>query len=903
MPVRRGLKQVSIAMAGPAYNPAPSTLAPQQAEAALRETEAQFQAIFESALDAILIVDAERRFLDVNPAACDSLGLPKEGLVGRKIEEIVDEAHRADFEHLWQTFLQQGTQRGEFQYRLPDGTQRSFDYVARANFLPGRHLTILRDITWRKLSEEALRESSERFRLLVENVRDYAIFMLDTAGRVISWNAGAERIKGYRPEEILGKDHSVFYPAEEIESGKPRWMLAEAASKGRVEVEGWRVRKDRSRFWASVVFTALKDEAGNLRGFTKITRDVTERKLSMEALREGEQRLHSILDSSPSIIFIKDAQGRYVYVNPQFQKLCDLPAHRIVGMTDREIFPPAQAEAFQANDLKVFQAGTPMEFEEVARQEDGLHTSVVNKFPLRDTGGKVCAICGIVTDITAHKRAEATIQSLLEISEKLNSTLDVDRLIEILISGAMKLVDAEGGMAGLRSSEGMICRRRFTAVGAVPFDYCWPPGHGLPGWLIRHKVPYLTNDALHDPQIVQEFRAQHGIRSALSVPILDARGEVIGFFEIHNKKDSRGFTPSDQERLMAVSQTASVAIQNALAYRQLSEMRDKLAVEKLYLESELHTQFGNQELVGQSVVIKSILKQIETVAPTDATVLILGETGTGKEIIARAIHNLSPRRERTLVKLNCAAIPTGLLESELFGHEKGAFTGALSQKTGRLELAHRGTLFLDEVGDIPIELQPKLLRALQEKEFERLGSTRTIPVDLRLIAATNRDLGQMVRDREFRSDLYYRLNVFPVFVPPLRARPEDIPLLTRHFVAKTARRMNKRIDTIPSQTVEALARWHWPGNIRELENFIERAVILTEGTTLQAPLAELKPLGEPVHPAPASLRDAEREHILGALRECSGVIGGPRGAAARLKLKRTTLNSKMRKLGISRRDV
>jgi formate hydrogenlyase transcriptional activator len=889
--------------AGPFYNPSPHAALPKHAESALRDTEAQFQAIFESALDGIVIFDSQRNFLDANPAACELLARPKEELLKSKVEDFVDEVNLADFGRLWQALLREGTQRGEFKYRLPDGTYRSFDYVARADFLPGRHLALLRDITWRKASEEALRESNERFRLLTENLQDYAILFLDTSGHIISWNAGAERLKGYRAEEILGKNFSVFYLPDEIAAGKPQAVLAQAASQGRVEAEGWRARKDKSRFWASVVVTALRDKNGSLRGFAKIIRDSTERMQALEALREGEQRLNSILDSSPSIIFIKDTQGRYVYVNPQFQKLCGLPAPRIVGMTDLEIFPPAQGEAFRSNDRKVLEAGEALEFEEVARHEDGLHTSVVNKFPLRDISGKIYALCGIVTDITAHKRAEATIKSLLEITEKLNSTLDVDRLIGYLVAGALKLVDAESGIAGLRSRDAMQCRLLLDASGPAPFEYSWRAGRGLPGWLIQHRVPYLTNDAPHDDQIGEEIRDRLKIRSALSVPILDAHNEVIGFFEVHNKKGSHGFTPSDAEHLTAVSQTASVAIQNALAYRQLAEATDKLAVEKLYLESELHTHIGDQELVGQSVAIKNILKQIETVAPTDATVLILGETGTGKEIIARAIHNLSPRRERTLVKLNCAAIPTGLLESELFGHEKGAFTGALTQKVGRLELANRGTLFLDEVGDIPLDIQPKLLRALQEKEFERLGSTRTIPVDLRLIAATNRDLGRMVGSREFRSDLYYRLNVFPVFVPPLRARPEDIPLLTRYFVAKSARRMNKRIDTIPSETVEAFARWHWPGNVRELENFIERAVILTEGSALQAPLAELKPLGEQSPSTSSSLHEAEREHILRALRDCHGVIGGPHGAAARLKLKRTTLHSKMRKLNISRREV
>jgi len=289
--------------------------------------------------------------------------------------------------------------------------------------------------------------------------------------------------------------------------------------------------------------------------------------------------------------------------------------------------------------------------------------------------------------------------------------------------------------------------------------------------------------------------------------------------------------------------------------------------------------------------------------------MILGETGTGKELIARAIHHLSTRRERTFVKLNCAAIPSGLLESELFGHEKGAFTGAISQKIGRLELAHQGTLFLDEVGDIPLELQPKLLRALQEKEFERLGSTRTIPVDVRLVAATNRDLAQMVKERQFRSDLYYRLVVFPVLVPPLRERPEDIPILVHHFAQKHAQRMNRRIDTIPPEAMQALKRWHWPGNVRELENFIERAVILSRGPLLRVPLAELSPASQAGEPGesnsgtPGTLEHAEREYILRALRETNGVIGGPHGAAMRLGLNRTTMNSKMRKLGISRKDL
>jgi formate hydrogenlyase transcriptional activator len=346
-------------------------------------------------------------------------------------------------------------------------------------------------------------------------------------------------------------------------------------------------------------------------------------------------------------------------------------------------------------------------------------------------------------------------------------------------------------------------------------------------------------------------------------------------------------------------------VENAQAYREISELKDKLAEEKLYLEEEVRTEYSFAEIVGHSETLKRTLKAVETVAPTDSVVLIQGETGTGKELIARAIHNLSARRERTLVKLNCAAIPGGLLESELFGHEKGAFTGAIERRIGRFEVAHKGTLFLDEVGDIPLELQPKLLRVLQEQEFERLGSSRTVRTDVRLIAATNRDLAQMVADNQFRADLYYRLNVFPVRIPPLRERPEDIPLLVAYFTQHHARRLNKRIESIPAEAMNALQQHTWAGNVRELENFIERAVIITRGSNLQIPLAELKadPVanggGKTALPARlVSMEEMERTHIEEVLRHTGGQIGGAGGAAEILGLPVSTLRSRMKKLGI-----
>ena len=399
------------------------------------------------------------------------------------------------------------------------------------------------------------------------------------------------------------------------------------------------------------------------------------------------------------------------------------------------------------------------------------------------------------------------------------------------------------------------------------------------------------------------------IHSGCLLPLLVGE-RLVGVLILGSSRES-AFTEEDLAFLGPVANQIALGVQNAVAYGEISQLKDRLAQENVYLESEIRSELYFEDIVGNSQALKLVLREIETVAPADATVLIYGETGTGKELIARAVHNLSSRKANAFVKLNCAAIPTGLLESELFGHEKGAFTGAISQRVGRFELAHRGTIFLDEVGEIPLELQPKLLRVLQEREFERLGSTRTLRTDARLIAATNRDLKAMAEEQNFRSDLYYRLNVFPIQVPALRERKEDIPLLVRHFVQQFSQRNNRVINSIPSQTMEALVRYHWPGNIRELQNVIERAVIITKGPVLNVALAELEravtprtrqaeaKAGQPEQEnLDAFLDEMERTQILRALEASNGVIGGSSGAAARLGIKRSTLQLRMNRLGI-----
>jgi len=712
--------------------------------------ESLFEKLFEFSPDSIVVTDEAGRIREVNSQVERLLGYTRAELLGQPVETLLPERFRESHPGHRTRYSSQPTVRPmgsglPLHARRKDGTEFPVDIMLSPVETPaGRFvLSVLRDITERKKAEEALRVSEQRFRTLVEGVRDYAIFMLDPQGRVSFWTASAERMKGYQAEEILGRHFSEFYTQEDVESGKPSAHLEQAASHGRVEYEGWRLRKDGSRFWASVVLTAIRSPQNELLGFSKITRDFTDRRKVEEALRASEARFRSLFEFSPDAILATDAEGKIAEVNGQGERFFGYSRDELLGRPIELLIPERFRPAHPGHRIeysahaKTRPMGVGLEL--YARRKDGTEFPVdIMLSPIETGTGKI--VLSVVRDLSEKKRAE--------------------------------------------------------------------------------------------------------------------------------------------------------------------EALERKELEKQYLEEELGLEHNFEEIIGETPGLKRVLKQVETVAATDVTVLILGETGTGKDLIARAIHHLSSRRAQTLVKLNCAAIPTGLLESELFGYEKGAFTGAISQKIGRLERAHQGTLFLDEIGDLPLEVQPKLLRALQEKEFERLGGTRTIPVNMRLVAATNRDLEKLVASREFRSDLYYRLRVFPITVPALRERRADIPLLARYFVDMHARRMGKQIESIPPDVVRALTKWDWPGNIRELENFIERAVLLTKGPTLRVPLAELQApaAAEPPLKDDVTLETKEREHILRVLHETKGMIGGAKGAAARLGLKRTTLNSKLKKLGIERED-
>ena len=505
-------------------------------------------------------------------------------------------------------------------------------------------------------------------------------------------------------------------------------------------------------------------------------------------------------------------------------------------------------------------------------------------------------------------RERDRLQLLLEVNNAVVATLNLRQLLNNVSASLRRLVKHEYASLSLYEPETQrlqIHALDFPVSKGLIGEGLWVPIKGAAhGRALTSRQPvFMTRGDVEqlDSDIARRFLAE-GLRSTCILPLV-SRGRPLGTLAVASLQEET-FPQKDAELLQHVANQIAIGVENALAYRQVVDEANKLTEEKLYLQDEIRTEHNFEEIIGESSGLKRILEQVQIAAPTDSTILIQGETGTGKELIARAIHNLSARREHTLVKVNCAAIPTGLLESELFGHERGAFTGAIMQRIGRFELAHRGTIFLDEVGDIPLELQPKLLRVLQEQEFERLGSAKTVRVDVRMVAATNADLAQKVAQSQFRSDLYYRLNVFPVAIPPLRQRREDIPLLVRYFAQKYARRMKKTIDTIPTRAMRALVDYHWPGNVRELENFIERAVILSRGPELEIPLSEFK---QQTSPAPvtssgsfSTREQAEREHILRALSETNWVIGGAMGAAARLGMKRTTLQSLMRKLGIAR---
>ncbi len=638
-----------------------------------------------------------------------------------------------------------------------------------------------------------------------------------------------------------------------------------------------------------------------------------------ESLAEWEQLVKDESIPFTAGLSILDADFRCLAINKNLAEMHGIPAEAHLGKTIREILGDF-AELLEPYYERVKTTGQAVLNREISSILPTRSTSghwIGHYVPIKDSEGRVTRIGVVVVEITEQKKLEESFRSvsenlkdqkkrghvMTEVGRLLESKWDVRQVFPQVSARLRRVFRQEYAALSLRDEDsGQLVRQ------SIDFPFRKGGSHGAEviatkdhvGKACRERTPLIFSrkDMENFRSDVTEHLLTEGFQSLCCVPLIRPKGPV-GVLVLGSTR-VEAFKVDDLTLLNQVAAQLAIALENAATAREVERLKIRLGQEKKYLEGETQTVVHFAGIIGESPALQKVLEQVAIVATSDATVLLLGETGTGKGLIARALHHASKRKDRAFVSLNCAAIPTGLLESELFGHEKGAFTGAVRQKVGRLELAHKGTLFLDEIGDIPLELQPKLLRVLQDHEFERLGGTATIKVSLRLIAATNRDLTKSVAEQRFRSDLFYRLNVFPIHMPPLRERREDIPVLVRYFVRKFAARMEHTIETVPNETMDALINWDWPGNVRELENFIERSVILTEGTALRVPLSELQAEGH--GSVDASLENAEREHIIQILREARGVISGPKGAARRLGLKRTTLQSKIERLRITRRD-
>jgi formate hydrogenlyase transcriptional activator len=656
-----------------------------------------------------------------------------------------------------------------------------------------------------------------------------------------------------------------------------------------------------------------------------------------EKLQRSERELRDVIESIPSMAWSAAADGAAEFFNRRWLDYAGLTADQAHGWGWTSAVHPDDLNGLVEYWQGMLASGKPGEIEGRVRRFDGVYRwFYFRATPAFDESGKLVKWFGTNTDIELRKNAEqilavqnTRLQLLLKLTNQITSNLELREVLRAISASIRELMHCD--LVHISLPDAASGKFRVHALdfpesrGFVKEELLIAPA-GIAKRVLEKLEPAVRSIANREdfPSDYYELLLAEGVKSQCVIPLVN-RGRPVGVLAIARTTDYL-FTPEEIDFLKEASGQIAIAIENCLAYREVSELKEKLAQEKLYLESEIRGDMEFGHIVGNSSALKQVLQLVETVASSDSTVLLLGETGTGKELIARAIHDGSRRKDRTFVKVNCAAIPTGLLESELFGHEKGAFTGAIIQKIGRLELADQGTLFLDEVGDIPFEIQPKLLRALQEREFERLGSTRTRKVNVRLIAATNRDLEKMVAAHEFHSDLYYRLNVFPIRMPPLRERREDIPLLVSYFVERFAKQMQKKIDSIPADVMKALQTWEWPGNIRELENLVERAVILTRGRSLEAPLSELRKVNvdndkqasvdrdisrivketiKALH-ANSTVADRDmkkkRDAIVSALTVSRGRVGGGDGAAVRMGLNRTTLLARMKKLGIDPRD-
>jgi PAS domain S-box-containing protein len=877
-----------------------------QAEKSLRESERRFRAVYEKSPVGIALVDTQtRRFLQANPKFCEITGRSEEELLQLDMASIT---HPDDIEisKEYTRSVIQGKSPNyglEKRYLRPDGSVR----WGRVLVVPlwGEEdkrqirITILRDITEQKQAEEALRESEVRYRSIVSAMAE-GVLLRDEDGRILACNRSFEEILGVTSEQMVGTTAADWEHRTIREDGSPfpgkdhPAIMALRTGRPQSNIRMGFRRPDEGLTWISINAQPIF-RSGESKPHAVVTSftDITEQKQEEEAIAT----LVQVRADSSKNFFTSMA----VQLAKCLETDCTLIGELIEGQENKVqsigvCIHGAIVDNF-TYDLACAQCAR------ITGQGECPHDCAVKEIFPRDRLLKKMKVEGCIGAPLRNSQGRAIGIMLAAHTRPLTNLRFAESILQLFSTRTAAEIERKRAEEALRQSEErfrVALKNSPTTVFNQDRDlrYTWmynpqslgrvsdPLGRTQGEFYgpedeeriaeIRRRVLETGVGTRHETQIVVNGRKRYF--DATVEPIFDPSGAVIG---------------------LTGASTDVTALREAT--EALRDAKKKLTEEKLYLEKEIDTELGFGEIIGHSKALQDVMEQVGKVAASDATVLLLGETGTGKELVSRAIHRLSQRSNNSFIKMNCAAIPTGLLESELFGNEKGAFTGAVSKKIGRIELADKGTLFLDEIGEISLALQPKLLRVLQDQEFERLGGTHTLKVDFRLIAATNRDIADRVREKEFRSDLYYRINVFPIRVPPLRERREDIQLLVEHFVKKFSRRMNRSITSIPKKTMDALIGWEWPGNVRELENFIERSVILTQGSVLVSPLSELKPVSAIAEEKKVdeTLETMEREHILRALRESHGQIGGLRGAAMRLGLKRTTLQSKLKHFGIN----
>jgi PAS domain S-box-containing protein len=869
-----------------------------QMEWRLRESEERYRSLVAAIAEGVVVVEASGKLVASNQSAERILGVKPEQLAGtitttKDWEPFVVHEDGSPFpaeEYPSALTLCTGEPQTNVRMglRRPDGELRWIEANSRPLFRRGEQkpyavVISFADITDRKRAEEAAHEANEKlqqhlrkqettlrelklFRTLLDHSNDVILVIDPQTLLFLDFNETACSRLGYSRRELL---HMTIFDIDPvIDREKVASVTGQLAEVGIAFMETVHRRKDGTAFPVEVDMrrVVLDHEYG-----VAIARDITERKRAEEALHRHEAELKEAQRVARMGGWSVDILSGKVTCSEELYRMggYEVADKQLLFDGIQRLLTPASWEVLQQAYQQILETAQPGHGVEVEfRRPDGTTGWVILRGVLdRDATGKLVGMHGGALDITDRKRAE---QALRESEERLRLAQTVAKMGVFerkLQTGENRWMPEMEQIYGVRAGE-------FPKTLEAFFELVHSED--------RKQVERCVEESMRTGEGRGEWRVIHPDGTL---------HWIAGRWRVFRDQEGRPL------RVIGIDHDIT---DRKRVEEELRLAKEKLSEEKLYLEQEIDKELGFEEIVGKSVALRQVIENVGKVASSDATVLLLGETGTGKELVARALHRLSHRGGGSFIKMNCAAIPSGLLESELFGHEKGAFTGAVARKVGRLELADNGTLFLDEIGEIPLALQPKLLRVLQDMEFERLGGTRTLKVNFRLIAATNRDLGESVRENEFRSDLYYRLHVFPIRIPPLRERRDDIRLLVEHFVKKFAKKMNRAITSIPKTAMDALMGWDWPGNVRELENFIERSVILTHGTVLAAPLSELSSVGE--NNDGESLAEAEREHILRALRESHGRISGPRGAAERLGLKRTTLQSKLKQMGIDRQS-